>query len=145
MIILSKLADYGVIVATHLATHPEDRKRIATEPELIPTAIEELLRAYSFVPPSRKLMRHIELHGCQMKAGEMVFLPLYSACRDPDLVADRPDEVVLDRSPNPHLAFGLGPHRCLGATLARRELTVALEEWHKRVPPIVGGRAAGAR
>jgi cytochrome P450 len=118
----------------HLATHPDDRRRVATEPALIPTAVEELLRVYSFVPPSRKLMRDIELHGCRLKAGDMVFLPLSSACRDPEFVSDRPDQVVIDRSPNPHFAFGLGPHRCLGAALARRELTVALEEWHKRVP-----------
>jgi cytochrome P450 len=118
----------------HLASHPDDRRRLASEPDLIPSAVEELLRVYAFVPPSRKLTRDIELHGCQLKAGEMVFIALSSACRDPELVADRPEQVVLDRSPNPHLAFGLGPHRCLGSALARRELTIALEEWHKRVP-----------
>jgi cytochrome P450 len=118
----------------HLATHPEDRRRLASEPDLVLPAVEELLRVYAFVPPSRKLMKDIELHGCRLKAGEMVFIALSSACRDPELVADRPDEVVLDRSPNPHFAFGLGPHRCLGSALARRELTIAVEEWHRRVP-----------
>jgi cytochrome P450 len=117
----------------HLAQHPEDRQRIVNEPDLIPTAVEEFLRFYSFVPPSRKIIQDIDFHGCPMKAGEMVWLPLPMSTRDPNLFADA-DTVKIDRQPNNHLAFGAGPHRCLGAHLARRELTVAMREWHKRIP-----------
>lgn len=117
----------------HLATHDEHRARIVREPEIIPSAVEELLRLYSFVPPARKIMQDIDFHGCPMKAGEMVYISTSAACRDPRAF-DHPREAVLDRKPNQHLAFGTGPHRCVGASLAQRELRVALLEWHKRIP-----------
>jgi cytochrome P450 len=78
-------------------------------------------------------MQETEFHGCPLKKGDMVLLPLSTVCRDPGAFAD-PTAVQLDRSPNNHIAFGLGPHRCLGSHLARRELRVALEEWHRRIP-----------
>jgi cytochrome P450 len=68
-----------------------------------------------------------------MKAGNMVLLPFPSANRDPEMFPDA-DKVLLDRAENRHAAFGLGIHRCLGSNLARMELTVALEEWLKRIP-----------
>ena len=117
----------------HLATHDADRARIVAEPGLIPSAVEEFLRAYSFVPTQRKVTHDAEFHGCPVRAGEMVMFPIPAACRDPKLFPD-PDQVILDRSPNNHFAFGAGPHRCLGSHLARRELRVALEEWHTRIP-----------
>jgi cytochrome P450 len=117
----------------HLATHPADRARIVNEPEIIPSAVEELLRAYSFVPTGRRITQDMDFHGCPMKKGDMVVLPIPSVNRDPALYPGGPD-VVLDRKANNHIAFGAGPHRCVGSHLARRELTVALEEWHKRIP-----------
>jgi cytochrome P450 len=117
----------------YLSTHPDDRKRIATEPDLIPTAIEEFLRYYSFVTPGRKVMADTEIAGCPIKAGQMVYLPLVSANRDPREFED-PDKVIIDREVNRHIAFGAGPHRCLGSHLARQELRVALEMWHARIP-----------
>jgi cytochrome P450 len=117
----------------HLATHPADRERIVAVPSLIPTANEELLRYYSIVATGRKITRDTELAGCPVKAGEMVLVALSGANRDPKEFP-RADEVLIDREQNRHMAFGLGPHRCLGSHLARLELKVALEAWHARIP-----------
>lgn len=119
--------------ALHLATHDDDRRRLLAEPELWPSAMEEFLRYYAFVTTSRKLTQDTELNGCPMKAGQMIFMPLSSATRDPDAFEDA-DKVILDRKANRHIAFGAGPHRCLGSHLARAELLVAMEEWHARIP-----------
>jgi cytochrome P450 len=117
----------------HLATHDADRQRIVDDPSIIPTAIEEFLRYYSFVTPGRKVLRDTEVAGCPIKAGQMVYLPLVSANRDPREF-DNADQVIIDREANRHIAFGAGPHRCLGAHLARQELRVAFEMWHARIP-----------
>ncbi|HET6966012.1 MAG TPA: cytochrome P450 [Acidimicrobiales bacterium] len=117
----------------YLADHPDERGRLVADPSLIPGAVEEFLRCFAFVPPPRRVTRDTEFHGCPMKKGDAVVLPLSAANRDP-AVWDRPTEVVIDREPNNHIAFGAGPHRCLGSHLARRELKVAIEEWHKRIP-----------
>lgn len=117
----------------HLATHPEDRRRIVDEPELLPVAVEEFLRAYSFVIPARKVKRDVEVAGCPIPAGSMVQLPLAMATRDTTAFEDA-GQVRIDRTPNNHIAFGAGPHRCLGAHLARHELQIALTEWHRRIP-----------
>jgi cytochrome P450 len=117
----------------HLATHDEDRRRVVADPSVIPWAIEELLRYYAFVNPARKVTEDTEYHGCPLKRGDMVMLPLSAATRDPGAFPDA-DKVVIDRKVNNHIAFGAGPHRCLGSHLARRELKVAMEEWHKRIP-----------
>ena len=117
----------------HLATHPADRARIVADPSLIPAANEELLRFYSIVAPSRKVMQDTEIAGCPVRKGDMVLLPITAANRDP-AEFDRADEVVIDRANNRHLAFGAGPHRCLGSHLARLELEVAMTMWHERIP-----------
>ncbi|WP_194830138.1 cytochrome P450 [Nocardia sp. XZ_19_231] len=117
----------------HFASHPEHRTAILADPELIPVAVEEILRVYSFVVPGRKAMDDTEVGGCPVKKGEMVMFPLSVVNRDPDRY-DNPTEVDLERTTNNHIAFGSGPHRCLGSHLARLELTVAVEEWHKRIP-----------
>jgi cytochrome P450 len=117
----------------HLATHPEDRQRIVDDPALIPNAAEELLRAYSIVSTGRVVTRDVDFHGCPMKAGDRVLLPTPSADRDPEAF-ENATAVDLDRTRNRHMAFGAGPHRCVGSNLARLELTVALEEWHRRIP-----------
>ena len=118
----------------HLATHPDLRHQLIAEPELIPTAVEEFCRLYGLLlQTGRKVARDVDFHGCPMKAGDVVWLGLSSADRDPRRFED-PDEFVLDRGRNPHMAFGAGAHHCLGAHLARRELAIALEEWHQRIP-----------
>lgn len=117
----------------HLATHPDDQQRLRDDETLWPTAIEELLRAYAPVTMAREVVEDVEVAGCPMRAGDPVLLSFPSANRDPD-VFDRPNEVVLDREHNRHLAFGAGIHRCLGSNLARMELTVALQRFLARVP-----------
>ncbi len=117
----------------HLGQHPDDRQRLIEEPGLMPTAIEELLRAYSPVTMAREVREDVELGGCPMKQGEMVLLCFPAANRDPAMFPDA-DKVVLDRQENRHCAFGLGIHRCVGSNLARMEMRVAIEEWLRRVP-----------
>jgi cytochrome P450 len=117
----------------HLATHPEDRRRLGKEPQLMPTAIEELLRAYAPVTMAREVTKDTEVGGCTFKAGEMVMLSFPAANRDPEMFPDA-DKVLIDRKENRHAAFGLGIHRCIGSNLARMELTVAVEELLKRIP-----------
>lgn len=117
----------------HLATHPADRARITAEPDLIPRAIEELLRVYPIVQTARKATQDIDFHGCPVKAGDMASFPLAAAGRD-ETVFPRAREVDLDRGITRHISFGAGPHRCLGSHLARQEMTVFLEEWHARIP-----------
>ncbi len=117
----------------HLARHPEDRRRLAAEPELMDTALEELLRVYAPVTMARLVAQDFDFHGNGMKEGDWLLLPFPAANRDPAVFPD-PDVVLLDREQNRHAAFGLGIHRCLGSNLARMELRVALEEWLARYP-----------
>jgi len=117
----------------HLATHPEDRRRLVREPQLMPTAIEEFLRAYAPVTMAREVAKETQINGCTFKAGEMVLLSFPAANRDPEMFPDA-DKVIIDRKENRHAAFGLGIHRCVGSNLARMEMTVAVEELLKRIP-----------
>jgi cytochrome P450 len=117
----------------HLAKTPADRERLVAEPGLIPTAVEELLRAYSPVTMAREVMKETTISGCPVKPGNMVLLSFPAANRDPAVFPDA-DKVVIDRKENRHAAFGLGIHRCVGSNLARMEMAVAIEEWLKRIP-----------
>jgi cytochrome P450 len=117
----------------HLAGHCEDRKRLVAEPELLPTAIEELLRAYAPVTMARIVKEPVEIGGVHLEKDQWVLLPFPAANRDPE-VFERADEVVIDREVNRHAAFGLGIHRCLGSNLARMELRTAVECWLARFP-----------
>ena len=117
----------------HLAKTPADRDRLIAEPELMPTAVEELLRAYSPVTMAREVTKETVISGCPVKPGNMVLLSFPAANRDPAVFPDA-DKVVIDRRENRHAAFGLGIHRCVGSNLARMEMTVAIEEWLKRIP-----------
>jgi cytochrome P450 len=117
----------------HLATHSEDRRRIVQDPTLMPTAIEEMLRAYAPVTMAREVVKEKQINDCTFKPGHMVMLSFPAANRDPAMFPDA-DKVVIDRKENRHAAFGLGIHRCIGSNLARMELTVAVEELLARVP-----------
>jgi cytochrome P450 len=117
----------------HLAGHPGDRARLVADPGLLPTAIEEFLRAYAPVTMARLVKDDMTWRGVEMKADDWVLLSFPAANRDPEHV-ERADEVVIDREVNRHAAFGLGIHRCVGSHLARMELRVALEVWLQRIP-----------
>ena len=117
----------------HLARTPADRERLVAEPDLLPTAMEELLRAYAPVTMARLVKEDMDWNGCPMKADDWILLSFPAANRDPELFEDA-DRVVIDREVNRHSAFGLGIHRCLGSHLARMEVRVALESWLARFP-----------
>jgi cytochrome P450 len=118
----------------HLAICPEDRGRLIEETELIPSAVEEVLRYYTIVfGDGRKVTRDVDFHGVQLKKGEMVYGLVSGANRDPDAY-ERADEFMIDRKRNHHMGFANGPHRCLGAHLARREMQLAVEEWLRVIP-----------
>ncbi|MFZ4718130.1 MAG: cytochrome P450 [Ilumatobacteraceae bacterium] len=118
----------------HLATHPDDRRRLlGADKDLWSTAIEELLRAYAPVTMARRLSHDVDFNGCPMKAGDRVLMNFPAANRDPEQFPE-PDKVILDRENNRHVAFGAGIHRCAGSNLARMELRVAIEEWLSAIP-----------
>jgi cytochrome P450 len=117
----------------HLAQHPEHRLQLRDNPDLWPMAVEELLRAYSPVTMARIVDRDTELQGCPMRAGDRILMSFPAANRDPRQF-ENPNEVILDRGHNRHVAFGSGIHRCAGSNLARLELRVALQVWLERIP-----------
>jgi cytochrome P450 len=117
----------------HLAQNPDDCRRLAAEPQLMPNAVEELLRAYSPVTMARYVAEDIEYNGCKMSEGDRLLMNFPAANRDPEKFPD-PDKVIIDRAVNPHIAFGVGIHRCAGSNLARMEMRVSIEEWLKRIP-----------
>jgi cytochrome P450 family 142 subfamily A polypeptide 1 len=119
-----------------LSLFPDERDRLLADPELIDLAVDELIR---FVSPVLSFIRTVtEDHtykGVDLKAGDRVFMLYQSANRDED-VFDEPDRLIVDRDPNPHLAFGIGTHFCLGANLARNEVKVVFEELLRRLSDI---------
>jgi cytochrome P450 len=117
----------------HLAQHPEHVGQLHADPALWPSAIEELLRAYSPVTMARIVAHDTEFQGCPMHTGDRVLMSFPAANRDPEVFV-RPNEVILDREHNRHVAFGAGIHRCAGSNLARLELRVALQTWLERIP-----------
>jgi len=117
----------------HLANHPADREFLVSSPELIPQAVEELLRVYAPVTIGRVVREETVLAGRTLRVGDRVVLPWGAANRDP-AKHEHPDEVCIGPQRVRHMAFGVGIHRCLGAGLAQMELRVALEEWLARIP-----------
>lgn len=119
----------------YLAEHPEHRRRLVEDPSCTAEVVEELLRRETPVMQViRVVAQPTEVHGVKMEPGDTALLMLGSANTDADEFGATADGFELDRDANRHLAFGGGPHRCLGSHLARLELRVALEEWHRRIP-----------
>lgn len=124
-------------VIWHLATDQPLQKRLRENPEEIPKAVEEFLRAYPVATPHREVTKDINFHGVQMRAGEWVLLPTFLAARDPQAY-DNPHTIDIDRKTQ-HITFANGPHVCLGRSLARRELITVIETFlsrftHIRIP-----------
>jgi cytochrome P450 len=117
----------------HLATHSADRAWLAQDPSRSVVATEELLRNFPIAQIARRVNRDTEICGVRLTPGEMVVFPLAAANRDPAHF-EHPREVDFARELRPHYTFGAGPHRCLGSHLARREIAIALELWHRQIP-----------
>jgi cytochrome P450 len=131
---LDTVTDSLTCMYAFLAQHADHRRMIAEHPEMIPSAVEELLRWETPVPQvPRMATKATEVRGCPVAAGTLVSVMVGAANVDPGEYPDA-DDVRFDRDTNRHLAFGGGVHRCLGSHLARRELRVALREWHRRIP-----------
>jgi cytochrome P450 len=121
-----------------LLTHPDELAKLRADPDLVDSAVEELMRhtplgASAGFP--RIATEDIELGGVTVRAGEAVFVDGVSANRDPR-VFDNPDELDVSRQVNPHVGFGHGVHHCLGAQLARLELRLALATVLRRLPDL---------
>jgi cytochrome P450 family 142 subfamily A polypeptide 1 len=119
-----------------LLAHPDQMAILRAEPDAIDAGVEELLR---WVTPiknmSRTITREVELHGQTLHEGDQVILMYPSANRDASVFED-PDRFDVRRNPNPHIAFGFGPHFCMGASLARLELKVMFSELLHRLPDL---------
>jgi cytochrome P450 len=117
-----------------LAEHPDHRQRIAEDPDVIPSALEELLRWESPVTAvGRVATVDTDIGGCPVHQGDSITVLVGAANTDPTAFEEA-DQVDFDRPINRHRAFGQGIHRCLGSHLARLELRVALSQWHRRIP-----------
>ncbi len=118
----------------HLDSHHDLRQRLIDEPDLLVPATEEFLRFTSVNETlTRTVTADVELGGQHLKRGDFLMMSWLAANYD-EKVFDRPDQVVLDRSPNPHLAFGVGPHRCIGMHVARTVFAVLMGEVLARIP-----------
>jgi len=120
----------------HLARNPGDQARLRADPALLPSAVDEFLRRYASVSVTRSVVEEIAIDGVTLKVGDNVYLPSTLHNLDPERI-EAPLEVRLDRGLNPvrHATMGNGPHRCVGAGLARMELIAFLREWLDGVPP----------
>lgn len=118
----------------HLDRRSDLRTRLAGDLSLLPTATEEFLRFTSVNETlTRTVTADVELGGQKLRRGDHLMISWLSANFD-EKVFDRPDELVVDRSPNPHLAFGVGPHRCIGMHVARGLFEVMMQEVLERIP-----------
>jgi len=118
----------------HLDAHPDQRQRLVDEPDLLAPATEEFLRYFSVNETlTRTITQGVDLGGQHLGRGDHLMLSWLAANRDPAVFED-PDEVVVDRAVNPHLAFGVGPHRCIGLHMARTMFQVLVRRVLARLP-----------
>ncbi len=138
----------------HLAQNPHDLELLKSNPEVLDTAVEEFLRAYSPVTMARVVTKDLDFKGCQMSKGDKVLMNFPAANRDP-AVFENPNKVDLNRKINRHVAFGSGIHRCGGSNLARMELKTSIKTFVNRMPNfkiadptkivLAGGQVRGPR
>src|SRR6201996_3313247 len=127
-------ASQTALTLLHLGTHPELRRQLIEHPELHRTATDEFLRYFSVNQTlSRTVTRDVELNGQPLRKNDRVVISWLSANHDEEEF-ERPDQVGLDRAPNRHVAFGLGPHRCIGSHLARLMSEVMVRAVLDRIP-----------
>jgi cytochrome P450 len=117
----------------HLAAHQDLQSEVRSNLALVPEVTEEMLRRYTFTVPPRMVAKDMEFDGVRMKKGEIAYLFLPAADLDPAKFPN-PERFELTRQNKTHIAFGAGPHRCLGSHLARVELQLLYEEFLKRMP-----------
>lgn len=117
----------------HLSAHPDQRQQLVDDPSMVTDAVEEVLRIEASVSVGRKVTQDTVLGGVPLKAGDQLLIVLPAVNRD-SREFDAPDDFNVERTPNRHLTFGSGPHRCVGSHLARIELRIALEELNRRLP-----------
>ncbi|MCY3793198.1 MAG: cytochrome P450, partial [Gammaproteobacteria bacterium] len=125
----------GLIVKT-FAEQPGKRREfieLMDDPKRVALAVEELVRYHAIVLLPRRVTKDTEFEGVRLQAEDQVSCPTMAANRDPEQF-ENPDELLYDRTPNRHMGFGHGPHRCLGLHLARRELRIGLQLLHRRLP-----------
>ena len=128
-----------------LAEHPDIQEDLRQRPEMRQRAVEELLRLHSVTVPGRIVTRDVEFHGVQLRKGDYLSLATMLADRDAAMFAD-PEAFDISRpNINRHLAFGTGPHNCMGSHLARRELKVAVDYWLDNISPFRIDDPAGVR
>jgi cytochrome P450 len=130
---LDTVAGMMGFITMHLAEHPEHRRLLASEPERIHSATEELMRRYQIANVAREVIADTTFRGIAMKAGDMILTPTSMAAVDEREYED-PLKVDFDRKNKRSLVFGNGPHQCIGAFLARTEIRVFLREWLSRIP-----------
>lgn len=119
-----------------LSRHPEQKRLLASDPSLLPGAVDELIRWHTPILNMRRTVRtQTELHGQTLKEGDQIVM-IYPAANFDERVFEEPERLDLERAKNPHLAFGIGVHFCLGASLARTQIRIALEELLRRLPDI---------
>lgn len=114
----------------YIATRPDFQQFLRNNPERMHDAVLELLRMFSVVSTQRRVAKDINFHGVEMKANDLVVMPIFIACRDPEAYPN-PHEADLDRKTS-ILSFGSGPHLCLGKHLATRELGIAIQRFLSR-------------
>jgi cytochrome P450 len=121
-------------IAHYLARHPEDRKALVDDPSKITRAVDEFLRFYSpNFAIGRTCTRDVEVGGTQFKEGDFVMLSWAAANRDPRMFTN-PFDIDIERTQNRHIAFGVGPHRCIGSNIAKVQLRVATRLLLERIP-----------
>jgi cytochrome P450 len=116
----------------HLARNPQDQKFLKDNPDRIPNALDEMMRAYAAVTTFRTCTKETEFGGVKMMPGDKVAVHTTLAGRDPEEFPE-PGQVRFDRNPR-HVSWGYGPHMCVGMHLAKREMRIAIEEFVNRIP-----------